>query len=87
MIGGTKDFKPFNHVAIELISFWLHIPKDKKTAAMFNVLVSWLNDRPDSCLLLLILQVTMPALGKGAPQLGLKLLDQTIKAYFKSEYS
>ncbi|KAI6234126.1 hypothetical protein M3Y99_00847100 [Aphelenchoides fujianensis] len=82
-----KDLQQFAPIAKELIAFWPQISKDKHLDAFFHTMTQWLNDHPESVLLLLVMHVVMSALGKSAPQLGLKLLDKSVMTYFKRKLS
>lgn len=70
-----------------MIAFWPEVPKEKLSNGLSNTLISWLNQHPDSCLVLLFMDAAISTLDKSLPQSALKLLDNCVAAYFKREYS
>lgn len=60
------------------------MPKEKLVVGFLTILIEWLNQRPDSILVLLFMDAAIPAIGKSLPQVALTLLDNSIVAYFKS---
>ncbi|CAD5210574.1 unnamed protein product [Bursaphelenchus okinawaensis] len=87
LIGASEDYKQQADVARELISFWPQVTKPKVLEAYYQTLIQWLEDHPDATLLLLILTSTTSALEKSSPQLCLRLLDYSVKIYFKRRLS
>lgn len=87
------DMRHYAPIARELIAFWPQLQpsaasgKEKTSDAVTRTLTDWLYEHPESALVLLFLHVTMNVLGKTAPEMGLKLLDCAILAYFQRRLS
>lgn len=86
------DMQNYAPIAKELIEFWPQVPPTASTSkdkagvdAIVRTLTEWLYEHPESALVLLFLHVAMSVLGKAAPELGLRLLDSAILAYFQRE--
>ncbi|CAD5214889.1 unnamed protein product [Bursaphelenchus xylophilus] len=87
LIGASENYRAQADVARELISFWPQVTKPKILEGLYQTLIQWLEDHPDSTLLLLVLTSTVNALGVTSPQMCLRLLDWTIRIYFKRRLS
>ncbi|KAH7689526.1 Protein C56C10.11, partial [Aphelenchoides avenae] len=87
LILGSADKSQYLCLAKELIAFWTEITKEKHTELFVQTLCDWLNEHAESPMLLLVLNTAMDALGNTAPQIGLRLLDKSIQAYFTRRLS
>lgn len=74
-------------VAKELTSFWVEIPKEKNTEIFLKTLTDWLQDHPESPMVLLIMNTALDSLGSALPHMGLELLEKCIQVYFKRRLS